>query len=103
MIFQDLKFRQAFIRVVSFGVFKQILPFREMSFSESRESSSRLSCNQLNSVRIRDKQCTSEEILELVGKEPDSGNKRKICWPRKKFLVENVSIDIDETFQVTNV
>ena len=95
MIFQDLKFRQAFIRVVSFGVFKQTLPFREMSFSESRESSSRLSCNQLNSVRIHDKQCTSEE--------PDSGNKRKICWPRKKFLVENVSIYMKETFQETAV
>ena len=103
MIFQDLKFRQAFIRVVSFGVFKQMLPFREKSFSESRESLSRLSCSQVNSVRIPGKPCTSEEILEIVGKEPGSGNKRKICWPRKEFLVENVSVYMDETFQVTAV
>jgi hypothetical protein len=89
--------------VVSLGVYKQTLPFREMSFSESWESSSRFSCNRVNSVRIPGKPCTSDEILTIVGKEPRSGNKRKICWPRKKFLVKNVSIDMDESFQVTAV
>ena len=102
MIFQDWKFRQAFIRVVSFGVFKQTLPFREMSFSESRESSSWLSCNQINSVSIPGKPCTYEEILNIGQKEPL--NKGKICWPKNKILAEQiVAIDMDETFQVTAV
>ena len=100
-----MKFRQAFIILVSFGVFKQTLPFREMSFSESRGSSSRFSCNQINSVSIPGKLCTTEQILKTVEKEAGSGSgkKRKICWTRNKFLDEHVSIDMDETFQVTAV
>ena len=74
-----------------------------MSLSESRESSSRISCNQINSVNIPGKPGTSEEILKTGQKEPGSGKKREICWTRNKFLVKNVSVDMDLTVQVTAV
>ena len=97
-----MKFRQAFIRVVSFGVFKQTFNFHEMSYSESR-SSSRLSCNQIkeNCASFQSKLGTSEEILKSVVKEPDY--KRKFLFMRKNSFAKHISIAIDQNIEVTSV
>ena len=102
ILFQDLKFRQAFIRVISFGVFKQTFNFHEMSYSESR-TSSRLSCNQIKEycVSIQSKLGTSEEMMKGVVKEPD--NKRMFLSTRNTIFKKYVSKAKEGKIAVTAV
>ena len=95
-----MKFRQAFIRLISFGVFKQNFNFHRMSYSESR-SSSRLSSNQIkeNCVSIQSKLGNSEEIRKVVVKDPD--NKRNLLSQRNTIFTQHVSIAMDVKLAVT--
>ena len=95
-----MKFRQAFFRIISCGIFKPSLGFHLVSSSVSRESSSRRSFN-----FVRGSICSMNQNIEDIIKTRERRMKiqRTYTGAKTNIFMNSISLVIDEHVEVTSV